>query len=79
MAEAATVAEICVFPRTLLDRMTAETPELQRSLHDQALNELDVAREWMLALGRRTEEEEVASLLHVIATHRAADRHQHHP
>ncbi|MBB2836336.1 UNVERIFIED_ORG: CRP/FNR family transcriptional regulator [Rhizobium etli] len=68
-AEAATNAEICVFPRNLLDRMIAETPELQRSLHDQALKELDAAREWMLTLGRRTAEEKVASLLHLIATH----------
>ncbi|MDR9803434.1 Crp/Fnr family transcriptional regulator [Rhizobium hidalgonense] len=68
-AEAATDAEICVFPRNLLDRMISETPELQRSLHDQALKELDAAREWMLTLGRRTAEEKVASLLHLIATH----------
>ena len=68
-AEAATDAEICVFPRNLLDRMISETRELQRSLHDQALKELDAAREWMLTLGRRTAEEKVASLLHLIATH----------
>ncbi|MBX5167046.1 MULTISPECIES: Crp/Fnr family transcriptional regulator [unclassified Rhizobium] len=68
-AEAATDTEICVFPRNLLDRMISEAPELQRSLHDQALKELDVAREWMLTLGRRTAEEKVASLLHLIATH----------
>nr|AAA86478.1 FnrN [Rhizobium leguminosarum bv. viciae] len=68
-AEAATDAEICVFPRSLLDRMISETPELQRSLHDQALKELDAAREWIVTLGRRTAEEKVASLLHLIATH----------
>ncbi|NKK98791.1 helix-turn-helix domain-containing protein [Rhizobium leguminosarum bv. viciae] len=68
-AEAATDAEICVFPRNLLDRMILETPELQRSLHGQALRELDAAREWMLTLGRRTAQEKVASLLHLIATH----------
>jgi CRP/FNR family transcriptional regulator len=49
--------------------MISETPELQRSLHGQALKELDAAREWMLTLGRRTAEEKVASLLHLIATH----------
>ena len=68
-AEAATDAEICVFPRNLLERMILETRELQRSLHAQALNELDAAREWMLTLGRRTAEEKVASLLHLIAAH----------
>ncbi|MGO8077513.1 Crp/Fnr family transcriptional regulator, partial [Rhizobium leguminosarum] len=64
--EAATNSEICVFPRNLLDRMISETPELHRSLHDQALKELDAARELMLTLGRRTAEEKVASLLHLI-------------
>ncbi|AAM54835.1 oxygen-dependent transcriptional regulator protein, Fnr/CRP family (plasmid) [Rhizobium etli CFN 42] len=68
-AEAATDAEICVFPRNLLERMILETRELQRSLHAQALNELDAAREWMLTLGRRTAEEKVASLLHLITAH----------
>ncbi|KPH04499.1 transcriptional regulator [Rhizobium leguminosarum bv. trifolii] len=68
-AEAATDAEICVFPRNLLERMILETRELQRSLHAQALIELDAAREWMLTLGRRTAEEKVASLLHLIAAH----------
>ncbi|AXA43647.1 MULTISPECIES: Crp/Fnr family transcriptional regulator [Rhizobium] len=68
-AEAATDAEICFFPRNLLDRMISEAPELQRSLHDQALKELDAAREWMLTLGRRTAGEKVASLLYLIATH----------
>jgi CRP/FNR family transcriptional regulator len=68
-AETATDSEICVFPPKLLDRMISETPELQRSLHGQALKELDAAREWMLTLGRRTAEEKVASLLHLIATH----------
>jgi CRP/FNR family transcriptional regulator len=68
-AEAATPTEICVFPRGLLDRMIADTPELQHNLHAQALKELDAAREWMLTLGRRTAQEKVASLLYLIATH----------
>lgn len=68
-AEAATPAEICVFPRGLLDRMIADTPELRHNLHAQALKELDAARDWMLTLGRRTAQEKVASLLYLIATH----------
>ncbi|MBB3590406.1 CRP/FNR family transcriptional regulator [Rhizobium sp. BK529] len=67
-AEAATPTEICVFPRRLLDRMIADTPDLQHNLHAQALKELDAAREWMLTLGRRTAQEKVASLLFLIAT-----------
>ncbi|CAN7479715.1 Crp/Fnr family transcriptional regulator [Rhizobium sp. LjRoot30] len=68
-AEAATDTEICSFPRSVLDRMIAETPELGHRLHCQALQELDDARDWMLTLGRKTAQEKVASFLHMIATH----------
>ena len=68
-AEAATDTEICSFPRLILDRMIAETPELGHRLHSQALQELDDARDWMLTLGRKTAQEKVASFLYMIATH----------
>ncbi|MBO3760535.1 Crp/Fnr family transcriptional regulator [Ciceribacter sp. L1K22] len=68
-AEAATDAEICSFPRALIDRMVAEAPDFERKLHDQSLKELDEARDWMLTLGRKTAQEKVASFLHLIASH----------
>ncbi len=72
-AEAATDTELCVLPRRLLERMIAESAELGSRLHNQALNELDEARDWMLTLGRKSAREKVASLLVLIASHTEAE------
>jgi len=66
-AEAASDLKLCTFPKTLIETMIAEQPELEHRLHKQALKELDEAREWMLTLGRKTAAEKVASFLHMIA------------
>lgn len=68
-AEAATDVELCSFPKAAMDRMIREMPELEHKLHEQTLNELDEARDWMLTLGRKTAAEKVASFLLLIATH----------
>lgn len=68
-AEAATEVAVCSFPRTVIDRMIQETPELEHKLLEQTLNELDEARQWMVTLGRKTASEKVASFLWLIATH----------
>jgi CRP/FNR family transcriptional regulator len=68
-AEAASDVELCVMPRAALERMMTETPQLERRLMQQALRELDEAREWMVTLGRKTASERVASFLHRIAAH----------
>ena len=68
-AEAATDLSVCSFPKSALDRMIKETPELEHRLLQQALNELDEARSWMVTLGRKTAAEKVASFLWLIATH----------
>ncbi len=67
--ETATDTQICAFPRAIIDRLVDQSPELEHRLHEQALKELDEARDWMLTLGRKTAQEKVASLLHLIATH----------
>jgi CRP/FNR family transcriptional regulator len=67
--EAATESEICSMPKAVLDRLVAGSPELEHRLHNQALAELDEARDWMLTLGRKTAQEKVASFLYMIATH----------
>ena len=68
-AEAATEVSVCSFPRTVIDRMIQDTPELEHKLLEQTLNELDEARQWMVTLGRKTAAEKVASFLWLIATH----------
>lgn len=68
-AEAAIDTDICSFPRNVIERLVAEAPGLEHRLHEQALKELDEARDWMLTLGRKTAQEKVASFLYIIATH----------
>lgn len=75
-AEAATDTEICAISKSVLDRMVATTPGMERHLHNQAQVELEEARDWMLTLGRKTAREKVASLLCLIATH--CDHHRDH-
>jgi len=66
-AEAATDVELCSFPRATIERMMTEQPDLKHRLLEQALKELDQAREWMVMLGRKTAAEKVASFLLMIA------------
>lgn len=66
-AEAATEVSLCSFPRTVIERMMRDSPELEHRLLRQALNELDEARGWMVTLGRKTAAEKVASFLLMIA------------
>ncbi|MEM8689966.1 MAG: Crp/Fnr family transcriptional regulator [Pseudomonadota bacterium] len=68
-AEAATTVSLCSFPKASLERLMAETPELEHRLLEQSLKELDEAREWMVALGRKTASERVAHFLYLIAMH----------
>jgi CRP/FNR family transcriptional regulator len=65
--EAATDVRVCSFPREVLNKLTQESPELEHRLHAQTLKELDEARDWMLALGRKSAAERVAGFLCFIA------------
>jgi len=67
--EAVTEVRVCSFPRNVLDDMISRSPDLEHLLHMQALQELDEAREWMLALGRKSAAEKVASFILMIALH----------
>lgn len=66
-AEAATGVDLCSFPRSALERMMAEAPDLEHRLLHQTLKELDQARDWMVMLGRKTAAERLASFLLMIA------------
>lgn len=68
-AEAANTVTLCSFPKRTLDALADETPELEHKLHEQALRELDEARDLMLLLGRKTAGEKVASFLLLLIDH----------
>lgn len=62
-AEAASDLEVCIFPKNAAEAMMEEAPEFERRIFKQTLDQLDAAREWMLALGRKTATEKLATLL----------------
>ncbi len=67
--EAATDVRLCSFPRSVIEEIMADAPDLEHRLHLQKLRELDEARDWMLTLGRKSAVEKVASFLFLLATH----------
>lgn len=75
-AEAATDTEVCALPKAALDRLVSNSADFGNRLYNQALIELDEARDWMLTLGRKTAREKVASFLYLIATHIDPDKSQ---
>jgi CRP/FNR family transcriptional regulator len=58
---------LCCFKRRPFERLMAETPHLVERLMEMSLDELDVARDWMLLLGRKTAREKVASFLKMVS------------
>lgn len=66
-AEAASEVELCRMPKPVLEDLVEGSGDLKQRLLDQALQDLDEAREWMVTLGRKTASERVASLLLLIA------------
>ena len=69
IAEAATNVRLCSFPKKVIEKFIHESPDMERRLHEQHLNELDEARDWMLTLGRKTAIEKLASFLVLIVSH----------
>lgn len=67
-AEAATKVRVCSFPKSVLEELIKESPKLEHKLHEQTLKELDEARDWLLALGRKTAAEKVASFLYLVVS-----------
>lgn len=66
-AEAATDVELCLFPRQQFERVLRKHPDLEHALFERTLNDLDRTRDWMLALGRKTAAEKIASFLLVMS------------
>jgi len=67
--ETASKVKLCTVPRSGFEKMLASIPQLQQRLFRQTLIELDESREWLVALGRKTASERVASFLYMIAKH----------
>lgn len=66
--EAATRVKLCSFPRKTLEILIRKSPDLEHRLYQQASRELQEAHDWMLALGRKTATEKVASFIYFVAT-----------
>ncbi len=65
---------LCCFRRKPFEQMVASTPHIVQRLLEITLDELDVTREWMLLLGRKTAREKITFLLAMIAR-RTAELH----
>ncbi len=63
---------LCCFRRHPFEQLIATTPHIGQRLLEMSLDELDVAREWMMLLGRKTAREKITSLLALIARRNAA-------
>jgi CRP/FNR family transcriptional regulator len=62
-AEAVTDVTLCCFPRGQFERAMKEYPVLEHALFEKTLDNLDDARNWLVALGQKTAQEKVASFL----------------
>lgn len=60
---AATDVTFCMFRYAEFERLLAQSPALSHRLLEMKMDELDLAREWMVLLGRKTARERIASLL----------------
>jgi CRP/FNR family transcriptional regulator len=56
-------AQLCLFTRPAFESFAHDYPQLQHKLLERTLTELDRARGWMLALGRKSAGERVATFL----------------
>ena len=74
-AEAINSATLCRFPRNQLQDLIERFPQLEKRLLGMASDELAIAQEQMLLLGRKSAKEKLASML-LMLSRRAARRIQ---
>ena len=70
--EAIQKVTLCCFRRKPFEDLVATTPHVGQRLLTMSLDELDVAREWMMLLGRKTAREKIACLLSLIGRRTAS-------
>jgi CRP/FNR family transcriptional regulator, anaerobic regulatory protein len=58
---------MCCFRRQPFAKLMATTPHIAQRLLEKTLDDLDVARDWMLLLGRKTARERIATFLAMLA------------
>lgn len=63
---------LCCFRRKPFEALIADTPHIGQRLLAMTLDELEVAREWMLLLGRKTAREKITCLLSLIGRRTAS-------
>lgn len=66
-AEATTSLLLCCFPKDAFENLLQQYPCFEGALLRHTLDQLDMARDWMFTLGRKTAQERMASLLFLIA------------
>lgn len=67
-AEAITEVRLCRFERKAMQQVIKDIPKLERELLGRASNELAVAQDQMLLLGRKNAKEKIASFLLQLST-----------
>ncbi|WP_082505312.1 Crp/Fnr family transcriptional regulator [Aureimonas sp. Leaf324] len=66
---------ICSVPRGHFENILSRNPELEREVIRQIGAQLDEARNWLVAIGRKSAAERVATYLHMLVTnHRSPQR-----
>lgn len=66
-AETVTKVELCIYPRTAFDAFRKSHISLDRKIFEITVRELDVCRDWILLLGRKSAYERVAGFLLMMA------------
>jgi CRP/FNR family transcriptional regulator len=62
-AETATAVELCCFSRQHFEALMHDQSELKQQFLERTLDELELARDWMLRLGRGTAQEKLAAFI----------------
>lgn len=65
--QAVSEMELCLFPRAKFESVLHDFPALETKLLSRTIDELQIAREWMVLLGRKTAEERLATFLLYVA------------
>ncbi|MGB1264238.1 MAG: transcriptional regulator FnrL [Nereida ignava] len=63
---ATTDVTLCCFNKEPFEQLVETTPHVAQRLMELALDELDVARDWMLLLGRKTAREKIATFVEML-------------